>query len=254
MLGYKTYGNGKEKVLALHDWFCDSSSYDPVLSYLDTDTFTYVFPDLRGYGKSKSIQGECTVEEASQDLLALIHHLKWDAFHFIGHSMCGMIAQYVAALIPQQIKSVVAITPVPASGSPAPEDVMGFLEDAANTNDESARQIVHFMTGNRHNATFVNFKVKKWRETSEPQARIAYLHMFAETNFENKVKGLKTPFLVIIGAHDAAAHQENVMKETFVRWYPHTELVTFCDAGHYPMQESPVTLASTVEKFMQKHF
>ncbi len=51
LIGYKLIGTGTEKVLALHNWFCDSTSYDPVLPYLDTEKYTYLFMDARGYGR-----------------------------------------------------------------------------------------------------------------------------------------------------------------------------------------------------------
>lgn len=253
IIGHSIFGHGKERVLVMHDWFCDVTSYDPVRPYLDPTTFTYAFMDLRGYGKSKSIPGECSAEEAALDAIALADHLKWDRFHVIGHSMTGMVAQLIALKAQDRIKSVTAITPVPACGSPAPDDVMGFLEDAASANDESAGQIVGFMTGGRHAQSFIDYKVSRWRETSLPQARVAYLHMFAQTDFSDKIKGLKTPFLILVGAHDAEGHSAPVMQQTFCQYYPNVELVTIQNAGHYPMQETPVFLAGTFETFMRKH-
>lgn len=252
-IGHSIFGQGRERVLVMHDWFCDATSYDSMRPYLDPKTFTYAFMDLRGYGKSKTTPGECTAEEAAQDAIALADSLKWDQFHVVGHSMTGMVAQLIALMAPDRIKSVTAITPVPACGSPVPEEVMGFLENAAESNDESARQIVGFMTGGRHDKPFIEYKVSRWRETSVPQARIAYLHMFAQTDFSNKVKGLKTPFLVLVGAHDAEGHSVTVMKETFCQYYPNVELVTIQNAGHYPMQETPVFLAGILERFIRKY-
>ena len=56
-LDFTTYGHGPIRVIALHDWFCDRSSWDTVLPYLSTAQFTYVFADLRGYGGSRQIPG-----------------------------------------------------------------------------------------------------------------------------------------------------------------------------------------------------
>ena len=253
MIGHTTYGRGLEKVLVMHDWFSDCSSYEAIIPFLDTQRFTYAFMDLRGYGKSKAIQGECTVEEASHDAIALADHLKWDQFHVVGHSMSGMIAQRIALDVTDRVKSVVAITPVPACGSPAPEEVIAFLEDAARSNDASALQIVGFMTNSKLPASFYDYKVERWRETSLADARAAYLHMFAETNFSNQAQGLKTPFLVIVGGHDAEGHSEAVMQATFMKWYPNAELTIIQNAGHYPMQETPMYLLGLIEGFLEKH-
>jgi hypothetical protein len=55
-LGFTTYRHGQFRVLVLHDWFCDHSSWDATLSYLTPNRFTYVFADLRGYGLSREIE------------------------------------------------------------------------------------------------------------------------------------------------------------------------------------------------------
>jgi len=250
MIGHKLYGKGLEKVLVMHDWFSDCSSYDAMLPFLDVNRFTYAFMDLRGYGRSRAIQGNCSVEEAAQDALALADHLRWNQFYVVGHSMSGMIAQRIALDAQPRVKGVVAITPVPACGSPIPEDVMTFLEGAAHSNNQSACQIIGFMTGNKLPDRFCEYKVQQWRATSIPEARVAYLRMFAETNFADQVKGIETPFLVIIGGHDAEGHSESVMKETFLKWYPKAKLAIIQNSGHYPMQETPLYLLGLIENFL----
>ncbi len=252
MIGYASLGQGPCKILVIHDWFSDCSSYDPLKDYLNPIKSTYVFADLRGYGKSKHIQGTCSVKEATSDIIALADHLKWDSFFIMGHSMSGQIAQSIAATIPDRIKGVVAITPVPACGSPVPDDVLSYLEDAASHNDRSAAEIVHFMTGNRHSQDFIDFKVSRWRSTSHPEARVAYLHMFTQTDISNKTRGTNVPFLVLVGEHDAPAHQLDVMEKTFKKDYPNTQIMVISNCGHYPMQESPVSLVDAIDSFIQK--
>jgi pimeloyl-ACP methyl ester carboxylesterase len=243
----------------MHDWFGDSTNYDPVLEYLDLKSFTYAFADLRGYGRSQNFQGECTVEEGANDIVALVKHLKWDEFSIISHSMSALIAQYLTSSAYHsdsdkdfKIKKVVAITPVPASGSPAPEAVLKFLEDAAVSNQITARQVIQFMTGYQQPSTFVDQKVQQWYETSDPQARAAYLKMFSETNFAQQVQGVETPFLIITGANDAEAYSELVMRETFMKWYPHAQLKVLPGCGHFPMQEQPSQLAGIFQDFLKE--
>lgn len=251
-LGHQIHGKGPIRVIAMHDWFCDCSSYDSVLPILDMTQLTCAFADLRGYGSSKSIKGTFSLEEASGDILELADHLQWPEFHLIGHSMSSMIAQYIALKATRRVKSVVAITPVPASGLPAPAPILQFLEDAARQNDESARQIVNFMTAGRYaESRFPDFKLQKWRETSTEEARIGYLKMFGESNFAEKAQGLSTPFLVIAGACDNEAHLEPALRKTMLSCYPNARLTVFQESGHYPMQEEPVLLASAIMAFLR---
>ena len=71
--------------------------------------------------------------------------------------------------------------------------------------------------------------------------------------FSNQIQGLKTPILVIVGGHDAEGHSEVVMQATFMKWYPNAELAVIQNAGHYPMQETPMYLLGLVEGFLGKY-
>lgn len=253
MIGYKTWGHGPEKVVVLHDWFSDCASYEFMLPFLDVTAFTYCFMDVRGYGKSINLQGECTLEEIVHDVIGLVDHLKWSRFHVVGHSMTGLVSQWMAVYHKDRIKSAIAITPVPASGAQVPEDVMSFLEDAALTNDESAVGIVGMMTGQRLSPGFVNFKVDHWRRCAQPQARVSYLHMFCETNFATQAMGCTTPLLVIAGEFDAPAHQQDVLQAAIGHLYKKIEFQTCPNCGHYPQQESPTYLTQMVETYLLRH-
>jgi pimeloyl-ACP methyl ester carboxylesterase len=57
---------------------------------------------------------------------------------------------------------------------------------------------------------------------------------------------------VLAGEHDPALNAD-VMEQTYLTWYDNAELEVLRNAGHYPMQESPVYLATTIDKFMTKH-
>ncbi|QGP54771.1 alpha/beta fold hydrolase [Piscirickettsia salmonis] len=104
-LGFTLYGQGKEKVVVYNDWMGDCSSWLPTQPFLDTDTFTYAFIDVRGYGRSLHLQGEYTAKEIVADTLELLETLGWDTFHVIGFSMTGIVTHRMAIDIPERIKS-----------------------------------------------------------------------------------------------------------------------------------------------------
>jgi pimeloyl-ACP methyl ester carboxylesterase len=55
---------------------------------------------------------------------------------------------------------------------------------------------------------------------------------------------------VIVGANDPALNAD-VMKATYLTWYPNSELEVMANAGHYPMDETPVALATSIESFLR---
>ncbi len=252
VIGHTLYGEGLKKVLIFHDWFCDHSSYLPCLPYLDTSLYTFCFIDLRGYGKSQETKGKLTLEEATADAVDLADHLGWEAFGVVGYSMTALVAQKMAALLKDRIRSLICVTPVPACGLPAPDDIRRFMTMAAEDNDDLARQIVHLMTGNRLSEAWVDFKVRRWRETSTPEARVAYMNMFVDSNIVEEVKGLPTPTCVLHTEFDNELHREKAMRETFGQWFSHLELALCTNAGHYPMQETPVYFATLIDHFLRK--
>jgi pimeloyl-ACP methyl ester carboxylesterase len=252
-IAHKQIGSGKEKVLVMHSWTTDSKSYDSMLPYLNTDDYTYLFVDLRGYGGSKEMQGSFSVEEASTDAIKLIDSLAWDGFHLIGHSMSGMIVQKIAVDNPSRVKSVIAITPVPACGTPASKEIKDFFEGIAINNDEAAMGFVNKLTSNRYTKAFAEKMITDLRQRSTSQGRIGYMNMFFHTDFSESVKGLRTPILVLFGEYEGGILGEALMRDTFLKWYPNAHLECCKGSGHYPMIETPVALVTVIEKFLSVH-
>ncbi|MQR02447.1 alpha/beta fold hydrolase [Glaciimonas sp. GS1] len=246
-LGYTQHGTGPECVLVLHDWLGDHTSYDSVIPYLDGAMFTYVFADLRGYGKSFHITGNYTVQEIAADCLKLADSLGWQHFHLMGHSMTGMAVQRIAADAPSRIKSVVAVCPISAAGNQMNDEALNFFASTGES-DDNFRRLIKYVSGGLSDQ-WANAKLRQNRETVAPACRLGYLNMLTKTNFVNDVRGLEMPYLIVIAERDPGL-DEDAMKNTFLAWYPNAELLTIPNCGHYPMQECPPYFATIIEKFL----
>ncbi|MBN3790398.1 alpha/beta hydrolase [Burkholderia sp. Ac-20353] len=247
-LGYVQHGTGHDCVMVLHDWLGDHTNYDPLLPYLDTTTFTYVFADLRGYGKSRHLTGDYTVDEIAADCVALADRLGWQRFHVIGHSMTGMVTQRVAADAPSRIKSAIAVCPVSAAGNRLSDDARAFFASTIG-DDDAFRRLVRFVTGGL-SAQWADFKRRQNRENVARECQLAYLDMLVDTDFVDAVRGLDTRFLVIVGDKDPGLGAD-AMKETFLAWHPNAQLRAIPNCGHYPMQEQPPHFATIIEDFLR---
>lgn len=252
-IGHTLVGHGTEKVVVLHGWFGDHTVFEPMFPMLDSATFTYAFIDYRGYGKSKTLLGDYTLQEISADVLELVDSLHWNQFHLLGHSMGGMAMQQVMLDIAprSRVKTMVGIGPVPACAY-ALDAESAALFNAALSEDTARYHILDFTTGNRHSAVWLNHMVERSRATTTSAAYAAYLQAWTGGGFADAVQGLETPVLVCIGEYDLAFTAE-FMAATWLSWFPNAKLEMITNAGHYPMQETPVNLATRMEKFF-KHY
>lgn len=258
ILGHGVYGQGPEKVLVFHDWMGDAANYEPLIPYLDASAYTYVFADIRGYGRSRHLTGTHTVEEVAADAFHLAQKLGWDRFHAVGHSMTGMVVQRMAiddwTSGTKRLKSVVAITPVSADGYPADDDTRTFLWELIHRRDLSEQGFT-LLTGQRLSPGWGRLKTARHLQTSTEDALKGYYQMWLKTDFSADARGagVKIPLLVIGGRQDLPGFQEEHLRKTFGAWYPNVAFTFITDAGHYPMQETPVYLASLIERFLEVH-
>jgi pimeloyl-ACP methyl ester carboxylesterase len=72
--------------------------------------------------------------------------------------------------------------------------------------------------------------------------------MFCETDVSDQIRGLDIPMLVVCGDYDAPAHNAQRLQQTICQDFKKAQLVCL-PSGHYPMEETPVILAATLERF-----
>jgi len=242
-------GSGDRHVLAVHGWFGSARGWGSLPDFLDRSTYTYAFMDLRGYGGRQEVAGEFTMEEAAADAITLAGELGWDRFSVIGHSMGAKVAHQMLLQAPDRLDKLVGLNPVPPGAVPMDEQGWElFSGAAANAGNRAA--IIDFTTGSKLTATFINHVVRHSLENSNQAAFAAYLHAWAKTDFSGKVQpDTSTPVKVIVGVNDPALSAD-VMEKTWLVCFPEAEMTILPDAGHYPMFESPVSLATSIEEFL----
>jgi len=251
MIGHELVGTGPTRVIALHTWLADHSTFKPMFPYLDSGAFTYAFVDFRGYGSSRDIEGQHTIKEMAGDVVALADSLGWDGFHLLGNSMGGHAAQYVAGKHTERVKSVVLLNPVPVSGAPLEGDTLALFSGAAEK-PENRGTIFNIATGERLSAAWRNAMVEMSVSTASKQAITDYLEAWTNTNLVSEVQGCTTPVKIILGGRDPIITGE-VMGQTVRQWFANTDLETNPTVGHWPSLEAPCDTATSCEEFFQAH-
>ncbi|PMS22627.1 alpha/beta hydrolase [Trinickia dabaoshanensis] len=240
-------GHGPRPVIVLHGWFGDAHSFEPMEPWLSKEAFSYVFMDYRGYGGMRAALGAYTIDEIARDALALADALGFETFSLIGHSMGGMAVERIAALAPDRVRALVGIAPVPCGGVRYDAATRRFLEAAAGSED-TRRAIIDRSTGARLPRSWVEWKAAYSMTASSPDAFAAYLHAWADTDFSEAIDG-EHRVKVLVGDHDPTFNAE-LMRQTYLRRYRHATVEVLRNAGHYPMNETPLALAAAIETFL----
>ena len=249
-VGFRVFGHGPRRLLGLHGWFGDERCWHRLTECLDPAEISLASMAYRGCGASSHMAGEYSLEEIAADALDLADELGWPQFNLLGHSMGGLAIQAVLARAPARVRSLMGVTPVPASGVPFDTATFDFFRSAAHS-AESRAAIVDQSTGGRLPRTWVK-RIAEYPQAALHNGAFArYLETWVKSDISARIAGQRLPVQIILGAHDAGLNAE-LMGATYLKWYPNARLSTIADAGHYPMEETPVLLAALVERFMRE--
>lgn len=242
-------GRGAHKVLALHGWFGHAAGWGGLPAVLDGDRHSYAFMDARGYGGMKDSAGPWTMEQVAADALALADHLGWRRFSVMGHSMAGVAIQRLWLAAPERVRALLAISPVSAAGV-AMDAQEQALFDAAAREPAARRTIIDITTGSRLSASWLDRMVQNSLVHSSEAAVAGYFRSWSGARFVEQVRRQpQPPVLVLPGEHDPALG-EAACRDSWLAHYPDASLAVLRNAGHYPMDELPVLLATTLERFL----
>ncbi|MBO8199979.1 alpha/beta hydrolase [Streptomyces smyrnaeus] len=245
----RVIGTGRHRVIVAHDWFVPTRTWGTFLDCLDGTEFTYALLDARGYGRRRDVAGEYSMEELAGDLISLADQLGWRQFSLVGHSMGAKAAQRAMADAPDRVHRLAAVAPTPAGSAPITAGQWEMFTAAANS-PKARRELLDFATGNRAAGAWLDRMVRASVEGSTPTAFAAYARSFVRSDFTDDVTGAPTPVKAITGQYDQAIPTAAI-EEAWPRWYPNLQLEELANAGHYPMHETPVALAASIESFLR---
>ena len=104
-LAYEQHGSGEKALVFIHGACLNRNAWQPQRSALAGRS--YLLLDLRGHGQSDRRGYPYRIATFADDVVQLLTHLRWKQVTLVGHSLGGMVAQYVATYYPDMVARLV---------------------------------------------------------------------------------------------------------------------------------------------------
>jgi pimeloyl-ACP methyl ester carboxylesterase len=243
-------GAGQRPLLLVHGFTGAKEDFTPWLGMLANSGWHAVAPDLRGHGTSTKPAAEraYTFELFADDMLGLTDALGWDRFVLLGHSMGGMVAQFMACSAPGRLDGLILMD----TSHRALDNLNPSLVDAAVSivRDEGIAALAAILAEQRgpldtpanqrllaEDPAYAEFCDRKFLATS-PAMYAAMAPAFLTT--PDRLDGLRSlpaalPVLVIVGEQDEPFRMPSAQLAACVG---QASLAVIPDAGHCPQFEN----------------
>jgi pimeloyl-ACP methyl ester carboxylesterase len=227
-LYYEVYGVG-EPLLLVHGNGGSIADMTAQIKHFRA-RYKVIAMDSRDQGKSADSPGPLTYEKMTDDLAALIDHLKVGSVNVLGWSDGGIEALLLGIRHPAKVKKLVAMA---ANLSPGPEaispDVLALIKTMMAAVPAAAR------------------------DTPEGRRELKVTGMMlVEPNVTLKaLEGITAPTLILASDHDVIRDEHTV---DIFHHIPNSQLAIFPNATHMVPYDDPTLFNTTVERFLRTPF
>jgi pimeloyl-ACP methyl ester carboxylesterase len=255
-------GAGQRPLLLLHGFTGAKEDFTDWLDPLAGAGWHAVAPDHRGHGASSKPASEdaYSFEILSADAVRLVDALGWDRFALLGHSMGGMVAQFVAHRAPERLDALIlmdtghgpvegldpqlveaAVSIVRTQGIDALADLLAGMDSPLDS--PAHKQLLV------DRPDVAEFEDRKFRATS-PALYAAMAPAFVRaTDRLDELEALPSalPVLVMVGDQDQPFIGPS---ERMTAAIPGGSLAVIPDAGHSPQFENPAAWWDALSAFL----
>jgi 3-oxoadipate enol-lactonase len=250
-LHYTIEGSGPWLVMS-HSLACNGHMGDLQMPLL-AKRFKVLRFDTRGHGQSDAPAGAYSLEQLADDVKGLLDGLDIKTAHWAGLSMGGMIGQTFALKYPGLMKTLVladTTSRYPAEMAPLWADRIKVAES------KGMEPLVQ--------PTLERWFTAPYREAQGPTVKrigdmiratpvpgyVGCSHAIPKINLTARLKEIKVPALVIVGADDAGTPPS--MAREIHENLPGSELVIIPSAAHLANVEQPQAFDAAMTKFYDR--
>jgi 3-oxoadipate enol-lactonase len=239
-----------EPVLMLHGGFMDSSMWDGDAKALE-GRYRIIRYDMRGYGRSPASPAPY---QPTDDIVALLDHLKIPKVHVVGISMGGGLAVDFALAHPSRVGSLFLAEPG-LSGWRWSSEVSGTMQTVMNANKVRGREgaIEEFL------------KQPVFASAADKPDAIAAIRAQLQRNFSLEPRGAQEPSNpaidrlaeiacpTVVLVAERGGPDARLIGDRFQREVAGARVIQVKGTGHMINLEAPSAFREHLENFLTRH-
>ena len=250
-VNYELHGKeGAPWLVLSHSLACSVRMWDPQIAALK-DSYRILAYDTRGHGATEAPKGAYTLEQLADDLFFLLKELKITSAHYCGLSMGGMIGQTFALKYPGVFKTLTladTTSRYPAEAASAWADRVKTAE-AKGMEPLAQPTLERWFTEPFRKSNPAAVEAIRKLILATPVAGYAgCCHALPKINVTARLKEIKCPILVIVGADDPGTPP--AMAREIHENAPGSKLVVLPQAAHLANLEQPEGFTSALRSFI----
>jgi len=199
-IAYRTVGDGPTNVLFMHGWAGSGAYFDQTLGHLDLSRLRAITLDLRGHGDSGRADRGYTLDQITDDVIAVADAAGADRFVLVGFSMSGKFAQYISATHPERVLGQILVAGCPVMELPLPPEMLADWYARAGSAQDMIELVRMFVT--QPVPTDVLERFGRDAARVPLVALQGTMQLVTSASFVEKLDAAAVPTLVVGGRHD----------------------------------------------------
>jgi 3-oxoadipate enol-lactonase len=225
-------------------------SWAPIVPVL-AERYRVLWFDNRGIGDSDKPEGPYTARLMADDARQVLDEAGVGRAHVLGASLGGMIAQEVAAGLPERVDKLVlcCTTPGGAATVPMPDVTVRLFAEAATLEPEVAlRRFVENALAADASAELIQ-ELYELRVANPPDPAGWQAQAAAGLTFQGVDGAITAPTLIVTGTEDNVVDPRN--SDVLAERIPGAEVQRIDRTGHLFFWEQPGAFVSIVSEFLR---
>jgi len=255
---YIDSGSGPPLIF-LHGQASDLLNFDPAFS-LFVAQYRVIALDYPGFGKSDKPEISFSEEFLVGMLDKLFKTVNIESATLIGHSYGGYVAMVYGSARPEQVNSMVLISPAGIqkfnSFMSAAMRKAFTVEAIMKTSMEKAMQNYHNSSANwsPEMETYALRRVALLKAGNDEYQRYAHamvqaMELMLDTTVRDRIGTIDVPILLLWGQEDSLIPLK--VADEALKYIPDAQLETMENCGHFPMLEYPQEFHRLVQAFLK---